>query len=502
MPIGSSGPDFVVEATTSDNQYQPSVAVLADGRFVMTWSDRDDSVTYDVGAAVFYADGTPAGANFVVATTGVGNQLSPCVSALSDGRFVIVWQSNDNGGDYDIRARVFNADGSPSGAVNDDFLVSTTTMNDQSGPSVTTLADGGFVVTWMSDDHGDGSGNCIRGRLFNADGSAIGDDFILNSTTASDQSSPSITTLADGRFVVTWESLDNGADLDIRARVFNADGSPDDAVNDGDDFLVGTTMTDDQSGPSVTTLADGGFVVTWMSEDVGDGSGNCLRGRVFSADGSAAGDDFLINSTAASSQMLPAVAALADGRFVVTWQSYDTGADYDIRGRVFNADGSPAGDDFLVSSTTALQQYDPAVTALADGRFIVTWYSYDDSFNSHIRARTFDPSVFNGTAGEDHWQGGNLTDRIAGGGGDDTFSGLGGDDFISGDAGNDMLAGGAGADRLFGGADNDTLNGGTGADRMYGGVGNDTYVADSAGDIVSEAGSNGFDRVNSWVALD
>lgn len=36
---------------------------------------------------------------------------------------------------------------------------------------------------------------------------------------------PAITALTDGRFVVAWSDAGNGTDVDIRARVFDADGS-------------------------------------------------------------------------------------------------------------------------------------------------------------------------------------------------------------------------------------------------------------------------------------
>jgi hypothetical protein len=40
---------------------------------------------------------------------------------------------------------------------------------------------------------------------------------------------------------------------------------------------------------------------------------------------------------------------------VITWWSRDNGSDYDIRARLFNADGTAAGDDFVVNSTTRLR---------------------------------------------------------------------------------------------------------------------------------------------------
>ncbi len=464
MPIGRIGQDFVVNSTTANGQYNPSITALADGRFLVTWESYDasgsDASDSSIRARLYNADGSVAGGDFVVNSTTADGQYNSAATALTDGRFLVTWESYDHsGGDISgacIRARLYNADGSAAG---NDFVVNSTTVGGQYVPSVTALPDGRFVVTWDSNDGGgDTSGNSIRARLYTAAGLPAGNDFVVNATTANNQYTPSVTALRDGRFVVTWESNDaSGGDTSgycIRTRLYNADGSA-----AGNDFVVNSTTVDTQDSSSVTALSDGRFVVTWESDDASgsDTSGACIRARLYNADGSAAGNDFVVNSTTADDQFAPAVTALADGRFVVAWESYDAnnagGSDtsgFCIRARLFNTDGSFAGDDFVVNSATADYQVRPSLAALADGRFVATWQSHDasgsDTSSSAIRAQLFDPTVFNGTAGEDVWRGGSLADRIHGDAGADTLSGLGGGDLIDGGAGNDRIDGGAGGD--------------------------------------------------------
>ena len=492
MPIGRIGQDFIVDTTVASNQISPSVTALADGRFVVTWQSQeatDGSLTC-IRGRLYNADGSAAGNDFIVDTTATGDQQNPSVTGLADGRFVVTWGSDDpgDGSGACIRGRLYNSDGS---TVGNDFIVDTTATGDQQNPSVTALADGRVVVTWQSQDTGDGSGTCIRGRLYNPADSTIGtgDDFIVDTTATSNQSAPSVMTLADGSFVVAWQSDDtgDGSGTCIRGRLYNAGGS---AV--GNDFIVNTTATFDQRAPSVTALADGRFVVTWQSQDTGDGSLGCIRGRLYNAGGSAVGNDFIIDTTATNDQFMASVTALADGRFVVTWYSQDTGDGSlgCVRGRLYNADGSADGNDFIVDTTATGEQFSPSVTALADGRFVVTWESDDtgDGSQECIRGQIFDPTIFVGTVGEDVWTGGNFADRIHGYGSNDTFSGLGGGDIINGDAGNDTLDGGADNDRLFGGLDGDTLTGGLGRDILFGGAGLDHFVFQTPKD--SRKGAN------------
>ncbi|MFL6675370.1 MAG: VCBS domain-containing protein [Massilia sp.] len=74
-----------------------------------------------------------------------------------------------------------------------------------------------------------------------------------------------------------------------------------------------------------------------------------------------------------------------------------------------------------------------------------------------------------------------------------------GNDVVSGGDGNDILNGEAGDDQLSGDAGNDTINGGLGGDQMAGGLGDDTFVVDNTGDIVTEAGNEGTDLVQSSI---
>ncbi len=68
---------------------------------------------------------------------------------------------------------------------------------------------------------------------------------------------------------------------------------------------------------------------------------------------------------------------------------------------------------------------------------------------------------------------------------------------LDGGAGVDNISGGGGIDHLLGGEGNDILDGGTGDDTLEGGNGTDTYTVDSAGDVIVETSTGGFDTVRS-----
>src|SRR4051794_18526258 len=99
---------------------------------------------------------------------------------------------------------------------------------------------------------------------------------------------------------------------------------------------------------------------------------------------------FSVNSTTAGAQSGAVYGRFTDGGFAVAFTSADTAANgTDTRMRLFNADGTPVGSDFVVSQTVAGDQASPALLALNDGSMLVTWRTLDtaDSTNSLLMGR-------------------------------------------------------------------------------------------------------------------
>ena len=264
---------------------QPSLTALGDGRFMMTYLLAHFGLGGQAGdlmAQMFNADGSKSGSEILVTHLGGNNALQYSVTMLTDGSFVAVYTREEYYvGPTNVLGQVFNADGSKSGG---EFFVNADITGYQSAPSVTALADGHFVVAFTdySQSPDDPSRLAVRAQVFNADGGKSGAEFLVNTTTTESQNSPSITALADGRFVVVFHdgshSSDDSSGLAIRAQVFNADGT-----KSGSEFLVNTTTDGDQSDPSISVLADGRFAVTWTdgSGSPDDSSATAVRGQIF-----------------------------------------------------------------------------------------------------------------------------------------------------------------------------------------------------------------------------
>ncbi|MGB1090731.1 MAG: cadherin domain-containing protein, partial [Oceanobacter sp.] len=352
------------------------------GGFVSVWvSDGQDGDAAGVYAQLFDADGLLSGSEFLVNSYTTSSQWQPAVTSLVSGGFVVVWSSEgQDGSGSGLYARLYDEAGV---AADVEFLVNATVAGDQQLASVTALSDGGFVVVWQTTGQ-DADGLAIYAQRYDSDGNASGSEFQVNQTEVADQSGPQVTALADGGYAVSWVS--DGQDGDsagVYVQSYRANGNV--AVAE---TRVNTYTAGSQSSVELTGLTFGGFVVAWVS-DAQDGSGSGVYFQRFNSSGYSVGSETLVNETTTGNQSEVTITALADGGFVVVWNSDDAGSE-GIYARIYDSDGEAQSDEFQVDSGAATTVSDPEVTWLADGGFIISWQSVgQDGDGSGVYAQRF-----------------------------------------------------------------------------------------------------------------
>jgi hypothetical protein len=272
-------------------------------------------------------------------------------SAVDDiGRRIHVWGAFTSERN-DVFLRRFDALGNP---LEDPRMVNTTTEDDQSIPRLAVASDGSFLVVFQSDELDPGLGvdrKVIRSQAYDANGDPVGPEQRL-STVLTNRATDAFADVAalrvadgsPGGYAVVWASLNSAGtdnDTSVQGCMVSAAGVP------GQQFQVNSGESGFQDHPSVTELADGGFLATWTSQSQ-------IVGRRFNAAGGPIGGDFVI-STAFISQKLSNDAAIGwDGKVAVVWadQEEDGTDAREIRARLFDADlvavrrdaGAGAGD--------------------------------------------------------------------------------------------------------------------------------------------------------------
>ena len=136
---------------------------------------------------------------------------------------MIVWQSNvqDSSG-LGIFAQQFDPAFHPSG---DEFQVNTFVPNHQAEPSGASLSDGTFVIVWNSYNQ-DSSGFGIYAQLFFENTALKGLELPVNTEISNHQMVPVVALLQSANFVVAWKSLlQDSFGQGVYARIFTPDGT-------------------------------------------------------------------------------------------------------------------------------------------------------------------------------------------------------------------------------------------------------------------------------------
>ena len=419
------------------------VAALVDGTFVAVWQANEQ-----IFGQRFSATGAKLGGEFSVHTAAAGvSQRSPAVSGLGDGGIYVTWLIERSDGHYDATGKILDQNGLERA-----FMEPTPFGSTAFADEVDAARIGAGVSTatvWIAGDE-------IRGRIFAQNGAA-GPEISVNQSTVGIQEQPAVAATSGGLVAFVW--VHPSGDAGIKARIFDTN-----SVAQTDEFDVGTD-TLPKTQPAVAWLNNSHFVVTWEddNDEAGGSTGSSIRARIFNQDGAPLTGVFLVNSTMAEVQLTPAITALPNGGFVISWEDYSqVGADNSsgaIRLQAFDGAGGKIGGEIVVNTTTTGQQLETSIAALPDGRVVVTWReNFPDDL---IRMQIVDPrdGIVTGTgAGETLYGHDLVNDEISGFSGDDLLIGLNGDDGLYGGEGADRLRGGFGADYLDGGGGTDTAD--------------------------------------------
>lgn len=258
------GPVRDLSTNSSNGQADIDIAALKGGKIALTW--EEDSLSFlnkdDIKLQVYDKSMTTTGAVKTANTVLAGDHSDPVVTGLQGGGYVVSWWGAHglDGDQWGVFARVYDDTGQ---AVGDEIQVNTTFENVQASPDVIGLEGGGFLVVWQSFAQ-DGSGDTVVAQRFDADGTLMGDEFVVNSSTHGWQTLPGLAADRDGNLVISWQSqhVDN-AQWQITTQSFvtpliGTDG--DDVLRDfkTQNLLFGLDGKDSLFGLNGNDLIEGG----------------------------------------------------------------------------------------------------------------------------------------------------------------------------------------------------------------------------------------------------
>jgi hypothetical protein len=190
----------------TDRSDLSDLATLKNGNFVAVFESQFLGSPTDLD--VFFTIKTENGTNVVSPTTVVGagstaTETNPHVAALANGGFVVTWTDSAgdvNGTSQGIRATVYDANGN---VVTGDILVNQFNQaGTQLSNDVTALPDGGFAVMWE-----DVAAGVDRVQRFDSAGNLVGVPTTVSNLATLDVNAA---TLADGRSIYTINDFSSG----------------------------------------------------------------------------------------------------------------------------------------------------------------------------------------------------------------------------------------------------------------------------------------------------
>ena len=388
---GPVGDEFPVNGSTSLDQFRPAVAASPAG-FVVAWeSDGQDGDLNGIYARLFDAAGNPRGDEFQVNSRGEGRQVVPAVAMAADGRFVVAWTQVDFVGLWDTVARAYDANGRPLGP---EVNVLTDTLYIESGAGVGIADDGSFVVCWQGAG-ADSVSLDVSARRFDPGGAPRGEAFVVTTEQGEVFLDPAVAVEPDGDFVVAWhtpgppgdpEGSGDGSGYGVFARRYAADGAA-----RSEPFPLNSHTDGDQASPSLAAAADGGFVAAWHGSGPGGGQAADVYVRRFGPGGAATAPEVALNAHAAGDQTFASVALAPDGQGLAVWRSAgQDGSGLGVYGRYLAADAPPADPPAVSVADAAVAE--GGAGAAAQAVFTVTLSGARD-YPVTVRYATLDGSA-------------------------------------------------------------------------------------------------------------
>jgi hypothetical protein len=194
--------------------------------------------------------------------------------------------------------------------------------------------------------------------------------------------------------VATW--LQDRTSKTVFGRRFEPNG-----VAAAEPFEISHIGCSSMTRPTVAMSAAGRFVVAWDG-DPSRAADDDIHARLYDPNGTPRAEQFLVNSLRQGAQQWARAAMNEAGDFVIVWmhETGDPSVDTDIHAQRFDRDGVPTGGALQLNTQVLGKQQYPAVALTGDGAFVTAWEDQEaDSAAYDIRACITPPPIsadFNG----------------------------------------------------------------------------------------------------------
>ena len=387
---GAYGTEFPIIGSLPGDQVYPDVAINANGGYIVWQDNITDPAGIGISAMQINSTLSGSGDAFAVNTVTTNDQENAHVALLNHGGAAFVWQGGPDNFQH-IYARFLNTSNLWTTTTN--VLVSTYTNTSQENPAIATLSNGNVIVVWDSFNQVSSySLDDVYGQLFSTNGTPIGTNFLINVFTQYNQRNTAVAALANGGFVVAWVSeqertigvtnIDSNTvvqlqpfmpTVDVYERLYTNSGSITPSPSTGE--ILVNQDNNPCARPAIAAASDGSYMVTWCADDLANtANGWDIFARSFT--NSVGGPVIPVNTYTAGDQYAPRISAIG-GDYMIIWTSLgQDGSREGVYGQFVHENGALVNPEFRVNTTTLGQQMQPALASDGSSQFLAVWTGF------------------------------------------------------------------------------------------------------------------------------
>jgi hypothetical protein len=242
--------------------------------------------------------------------------------------------------------------------------------------------DGRFLSVWTDFDRSGGA--YVYGKVFNADGTAAGSHFLIDYSAKASYREITAETLTDGRTVVAWVKSDGSGAL-VVGKVLSTSFVP------PNELLTFSPGAQAEEAPQIHAMADGEFAVLYRGSGTFDGEAfTGVIANSFSPQGAGWQSDYHGGLNDLPNDGSNSTTVLKDGTCVVAFSVAAQGGT-NVGVAILGPNGTwiTVFTDGVPGVSSGIK---PAISALANGGFVVAWEDVAENDVHVIRAQTFDSS--------------------------------------------------------------------------------------------------------------
>ncbi len=370
------------------NQNQIQMVSDGSGGAIIAWVDYRTQPLYTIfaqrinsgGVIQWTADGVQVSSSSV-------NDLRPSIIADGGGGAIITWVSNGDFGN--LYAQRIDSIGTQLWAANG-VRVCSTTVSNQSIPSLVSDGYGGGVIAWSdSRNNGVTGGDGVYAQRIDASGAI---QWIVNGVEVADTNlyqGASLQAASDGNggAIIVWEDNRAVTISELYTQKINGLGV---TLWETNGVLI-NSVTGGSLYPQLIGDA-GGAIICWVDRRNGNTDWNIYAQKISAGGIVQWTTNGLAICLAASNQNSPVLASDGNGGAIITWNEQGTGIpDPNIYAQRVNAGGTVqwAANGVGVCLATGLQGF-PQLTSAGNGGAVITWQDSRTNNTPDIYAQKID----------------------------------------------------------------------------------------------------------------